>query len=86
MEMKNKLFRHHKSKFALVVKQFSLTCLGVFAVLSAVAIPTYISTLGNQKVVTQAKEENGKEKQDNKANEDSVENDKDNEEKLLAYE
>ena len=86
MEMKNKLYRHHKSKFVLIVKQFSLTCLGVFSVLSAIAIPTYITTLENQKIVTQAKEENPNEKTEKDTSGDNEESKEDSEEKLLAYE
>lgn len=57
MEFKNKLFRHHKSKFTLVLRNFSLTCMGVLIVLGGIAIPTYISISSNLNVATEASEE-----------------------------
>lgn len=58
MEMKNKLFRHHKSKLSLFARNFSLACVGVFMVLGGIAIPTYFSISSNLNIVTQASEEN----------------------------
>ena len=43
MEMKNKLFHHHKSKFSIVVRNFSLSCLAIFGTIGAITVPTYIS-------------------------------------------
>ena len=57
MEYKNKLFRHHKSKFSLIFRNFSLTCMGVLIVLGGIAIPTYISISSNLNVATEASEE-----------------------------
>lgn len=86
MEMKDKLYCHHKSKISLVMKRFSLTCLGLISVISAIIIPTYISTTGNSKVVTEAQET----KADNDL-EENVEEKEENdnpelEDNLLAYE
>ena len=58
MEMKNKLFRHHKSKMSLVVRNFSLAFVGVFTILGGITIPTYFSISRSLNVVTQAAEEN----------------------------
>lgn len=61
VEFKNKLFRHHKSKFTLALRNFSLTCMGVLIVLGGIAIPTYISISSNLNVATEASEEPTKE-------------------------
>ena len=61
VEFKNKLFRHHKSKFTLILRNFSLTCMGVLIVLGGIAIPTYISISSNLNVATEASEEPTKE-------------------------
>ena len=41
--MKNKLHKHHKSKAALLFRDFSLTISGLFLIIALAAIPTYIS-------------------------------------------
>ena len=56
MEMKNKLFHHHKSKFSIVVRNFSLSCLAIFAVVGALTVPTYISIHQQQKSEMKASE------------------------------
>lgn len=43
MQVKNKLYKHHKSKFVLVMRNFSIVFSSVVALLAIVAIPTYIS-------------------------------------------
>ena len=86
MEMKDKLYCHHKSKFSLVMKRFSLTCLGVISVLSAIAVPTYISTLKNDKVVTEASELESNKKSESKNPDNEKEDSLDSEEKILEYE
>jgi hypothetical protein len=56
MEMKNKLFHHHKSKFSIVMRNFSLSCLAIFGVVGAVTVPTYISIHQSQKSEMKASE------------------------------
>lgn len=56
MEMKNKLFHHHKSKFSIVVRNFSLSCLAIFGVVGALSIPTYISIHQSEKTEMKASE------------------------------
>ena len=86
MEMKNKLYCHHKSKISLVMKRFSLTCLGVITVVLTITIPTYISTSENQKVVTEARESD-EQKEVEEVNDNEEENNNLNEDyNLLAYE
>lgn len=43
MQVKNKLYKHHKSKFVLVMRNFSIAISGLLALGAIVAIPTYIS-------------------------------------------
>lgn len=56
MEMKNKLFHHHKSKFSIVMRNFSLSVVGVFAFVAAISVPTYISIHNEQKMEMKATE------------------------------
>ena len=56
MEMKNKLFRHHKSKASIVLRNFSLSFLGIFLAFSAITIPTYFSVRGDNRQQMQASE------------------------------
>ena len=82
MEMKNKLYRHHKSKASIVLRNFSLSFLGIFLAFSAITIPTYFSVRGDNRQQMQASEvevvENpGEEENNNTENED--ENAHDNE-------
>lgn len=79
MEMKNKLYHHHKSKFSLVVKKFSLCSLGVFGFIAMIAIPTYISTLSDTSKPLVAENENQEE-----VVEENVEQNDGNED-LLTY-
>ena len=43
MQVKNKLYKHHRSKFVLVMRNLSITVTGLAAIFAFVAIPTYIS-------------------------------------------
>ena len=52
MVMKNKLYKHHKNKFALMMRNFSLTFASLFAIAAVVAIPTYISSNQTSQVTT----------------------------------
>lgn len=56
MEMKNKLYRHHKSKVALIMRNFSISFLGLFIFGLAVTIPTYISIISDGGIPTLASE------------------------------
>ena len=56
MEMKNTLFHHHKSKFSIVVRNFSLSCLAVFVVIGIATVPTYISIHQSEKAEMKASE------------------------------
>ena len=58
MKMKNKLYCHHKSKFSLVMRNFSIFFASFSFVAAAVAIPTYISIHVGEKVATEAANEN----------------------------
>ena len=56
MEMKNKLFHHHKSKFSIVMRNFSLSVAGAFAFVAILTVPTYISIRSEQKAEMKATE------------------------------
>ena len=56
MEMKNKLYCHHKSKFALKMRNFAFVSLAIFLFASAITIPTYLSISQNGNVPTLASE------------------------------
>ena len=86
MEMKNKLFCHHKSKISLVMKRFSLTCLGALTVICSITIPTYISTLNNDKIVTEARETDDNKEANDSPSDVEEENDSSEEDNLLKYE
>ena len=72
MEMKNKLFRHHKSKFALMLRNFSLTFMGLFLVVAAFTVPTYLSVVGSAEYQMQASEANDEENLDNEDSESEL--------------
>ena len=44
MFAKNKLYKHHKSKAVLVMRNFSLNITAAFAIIALAAIPTYINS------------------------------------------
>lgn len=76
MVMKNKLYKHHKSKAVYVLRRFSFALFGLIATGLAIGIPTYISSLSENQIATKA-EENKSEKvesqdQDNSNTEDSL--------------
>ena len=86
MEMKNKLFCHHKSKFSLLLKRFSLTCIGVVSVIAAVTVPTYISMLEDSKAVAQETSENLNANKHENTSEESEQEDTNSEENILDNE
>ena len=57
MNMKNKLYKHHKSKSSFVVRELSFSVLGLSLVALAVALPAYFSTHKDEKVPTLAESE-----------------------------
>lgn len=88
MEIKNKLYCHHKSKISFIFRNFSLAFVGIFVLFSAVTIPTYFSIRGEEKVPTQASEEISDNKVDEKldnSNENSEEEEQILDQELLNY-
>ena len=74
MEMKNKLFHHHKSKFSIVIRNFSLSVAGVFLFVAALSVPTYISIHNEQKMEMKATEvEEGNEQEETPIEEEDLE-------------
>ena len=61
MEMKNKLYHHHKSKFSFVIRNFSIGFFGFAFLLSAVTIPTYFSVREQTRYEIQAVSETNEE-------------------------
>ena len=55
MTLKNKLYKHHKSKLVLIMRNLSISITGFFAIGAIVAIPTYITS--NSLSEAEAKEE-----------------------------
>ena len=55
MTMKNKLYKHHKSKMFFYVRNFSFVFLGILGVGLSIGIPTYISSIQEQQISTEAK-------------------------------
>ena len=58
MKMKNKLYKHHKSKARLFIRSASIFALGLSAVVLAIAIPTYVSVKNSQNITVKAESEN----------------------------
>ena len=56
MEMKNKLFHHHKSKASIVMRDFSIVVASVSVFVLALTIPTYLSIHSTDKSQMQASE------------------------------
>ena len=73
MEMKNKLFHHHKSKFSIVVRNFSLSCLAIFGLIGIATVPTYISIHQSEKAEMKASEVSDEKPSDNPTEEEPVE-------------
>ena len=56
MNMKNKLYCHHKSKLALRMRNIGVASLAIFLFASAITIPTYLSISKSGNVPTLASE------------------------------
>lgn len=50
MSVKNKLYKHHKSKVALFARNLSIALSSLIAFVAIVAIPTYFSSNNNTEV------------------------------------
>ena len=50
MVIKNKLYKHHKSKYALFIRDLSIAFSSFLALVAIIAIPTYFSTKNNTEV------------------------------------
>ena len=50
MIVKNKLYKHHKSKFALVARNLSIALSSFVALVALAAIPTYFSSNSDTEV------------------------------------
>lgn len=72
MKMKNKLALHHKSKFGLVMRNFSIALASFSFALAAVVIPTYISIVGDKNVPTQAEESKMRQEQEENLEEEPL--------------
>ena len=57
MKMKNKLYKHHRSKASYLFKTASIFVLGLSAVVLAIAIPTYVSVRNSQNITVKAESE-----------------------------
>ena len=64
MNMKNKLYKHHKSKAFFYVRNFSFVFAGLLGIGLSIAIPTYISSIKEQQISAKAQADE-KEKQEN---------------------
>lgn len=73
MVVKNKLYKHHKSKIGLIVRNLSIAISSFIAIVALAAIPTYISSSSNTEV-----------KANNSADEVSEKSDVEVEEEALA--
>ena len=58
MMMKNKLYKHHKSKSFFMIRNFSFAVVALLGVGLTIAIPTYIASINEQQTSTKAKAEN----------------------------
>lgn len=63
MNMKNKLYKHHKSKAFFYVRNFSFVFAGLLGIGLSIAIPTYISSIKEQQISAKAQADE-KEKQE----------------------
>ena len=54
MVMKNKLYKHHKSKNHMLVKNFSIVCASVLGIFGIIALPTYISINSQPQIQSKA--------------------------------
>ena len=62
MEMRNKLYRHHKSKASFVLRHFSIGLFAFILGVSAITIPTYFSVREDERISLKASEEETEEK------------------------
>ena len=76
MVVKNKLYKHHKSKFVLAMRNFSIATLSLLALFGLCAIPTYI----NEKPIASAEAESAQHENSDSTDENEVE------EPTLTYE
>lgn len=56
MTMKNKLYKHHKSKAVFVLRRFSFVFLAILGAGLTIGIPTYISSLQESDITTKAED------------------------------
>ena len=52
--MKNKFYKHHKSKVFFYVRNLSFVFAGLLGIGLSIAIPTYISSIKEQQIQTKA--------------------------------
>ena len=71
MVVKNKLYKHHKSKFVLAMRNFSTATLSLLALFGLCAIPTYINSDVDNKI--QAKDDSQVAKSDVNVSEEETE-------------
>ena len=57
MSMKNKLYKHHKSKAFFYVRNISFVFIGLLGIGLSIAIPTYISSIKEQQISAKAQTE-----------------------------
>ena len=57
MNMKNKLYKHHKSKVFFYVRNISFVFVGLLGIGLSIAIPTYISSIKEQQISAKAQAE-----------------------------
>ena len=55
MMMKNKLYKHHRNKALFLLRKFSFVLMGFVGAVLLVVIPTYISSIQDTQISTQAK-------------------------------
>ncbi len=58
MVMKNKLYKHHKSKAHYLLRSASLFTLVLSAFALAIILPAYLSTQNNENITVKAESEN----------------------------
>ena len=65
MEMKNKLYKHHKRKVTFFLRNFSFAFFGLIAVIGSIAIPTYINVKTNENMMASAASEKSEKQSEN---------------------
>lgn len=71
MATKNKLYKHHKNKAVLVIRNFSIAAASLFGFIALAAIPTYINSGVDSKI--QAKDDSQVAKSDVNVSEEETE-------------